>query len=253
MFFTTSDGVQISYSKTGKGKPLVFLHGLGKNASVFADTISSLGKNYQSLAPDLRNHGSSGQGVFSLKKLLEDIDSLLTKHGLKQATLVGHAFGAFLALKYAETRPKKVEKLVLLNDEHEFKGSRVNNPLTFLSMPSVSLLSKLSDAFSWHANADFSRLGNAPHPHVMHEMVHASSSQTFAQGERLMLAHKIHYKNIKAPTLIVQNRSDQVLPYWCFKELGDHMKGSTVIKTDTDRCLPFVQPKTVSDLLKQFA
>jgi len=253
MFLTTSDDVKLFYEKSGKGKPIIFLHGLGLNSTSFKDAISILKKSYTTYALDFRGHGKSGKGQISLDRLMQDIDNLIVKEGISSCTLVGHSFGSFIALKYAETRSKRIKKLVLLNEVHKLNLHHIKKSFILFGLPYLSVLGKIRDVFKLHHNVDFSTLKNSSYPHLVNEMVQSTDSQTLKYCERVMLSHKIDYDKVTVPTLIVQSTHDEIIPYWCFQELGDYLKDSTIIKTDSNHCLPYVQPKTVSDLVKQFA
>ncbi len=65
---------------------------------------------------DLRGHGlserpSSGYGLTTMS---DDLMCVIRKHEIKRATLIGHSFGAVLALKFAIEHPEAVERLVLV-------------------------------------------------------------------------------------------------------------------------------------------
>jgi len=253
MFFMTTDDVKIFYEKNGKGKPILFLHGLGTNSTTFKDAISVLKKSYTTYAMDLRGHGRSENGQITIERIVQDIDNLLVKEKIKKCTIVGHSLGSFIALKYAETRSHRVKKLILLNEIHEFDLHHLKKSFILFEYPYLMLLGKIADVFHKHRYVDFSKLKNSSIQHIALEIVQSTNPKIFTAYERLMKSHKIDYKKITIPVLIVQSTKDEIVPYWCFNELAKYLKDSTVIKTDSDHCLPYVQPGTVSSLIKQFA
>ena len=203
MHFTTSDDIKIFYEKAGKGKPIIFLHGLGLNSTSFKDAISILKKSYTTYAMDFRGHGKSEKGTINLDRLMKDIDNLLVKEGIDKCTIVGHSFGSFIALKYAETRPKWVKKLVLLNEVHELDVHHIKKSFLLFGLPYLSMLGKIRDVFKLHHNVDFSTLKNSSMPHLITQMVQSTDPKTCVACERIMLSHKIDYAKINVPTLIV--------------------------------------------------
>ena len=51
----------ITYKITGKGRPLLFVHGWAMNAEVWSGLSDNLSSNYQVISIDLRGHGKSKQ------------------------------------------------------------------------------------------------------------------------------------------------------------------------------------------------
>src|SRR5215831_19244308 len=52
-------GVELHYLTSGTGRPLVFIHGIWASARFFAPQLTALGRNYRTIALDLRGHGQS--------------------------------------------------------------------------------------------------------------------------------------------------------------------------------------------------
>lgn len=99
------------------GYPLVLLHGAGLSSVVWYPNISELSAQYRVYAVDCI--GDAGKSVVDrlLKKrsdyadwLREVFDGL----GIKQAYLLGHSYGGWLALNMALTYPQRVGRLILL-------------------------------------------------------------------------------------------------------------------------------------------
>ena len=97
-----SDGVELAYRETGKGRPVVLLHGLFSDSAMnwvkfgHADKIAAEG--FRVIMPDLRAHGLSGkphepehypQGI-----LARDLRELLAHLGLTDFDLGGFSLGA---------------------------------------------------------------------------------------------------------------------------------------------------------------
>lgn len=98
---------------------IIFLHGgPGYNSASFeistAETLS--GEGYYVIVYDRRGTGRSENvaGEYSFKEAISDLDKILKSYKIKKATLLGHSFGGALAVKFAQARKKKVNKIVLL-------------------------------------------------------------------------------------------------------------------------------------------
>src|SRR3989338_1058799 len=58
-FFKTTDGNNLHYRITGKGKPIIFVHGWAMNSLIWKYQSDKLAKDFQVIAVDLREHGKS--------------------------------------------------------------------------------------------------------------------------------------------------------------------------------------------------
>jgi pimeloyl-ACP methyl ester carboxylesterase len=86
------------------GRPVVLLHGLASNARIWEKVAPRLVQNgLQPLAPDLRGHGLTDKpdGDYGFETYARDLAAFSEACGLERPLLVGHSWGAMLALDYA--------------------------------------------------------------------------------------------------------------------------------------------------------
>lgn len=102
---------------SGEGAPLVALHGgFGLDHTYFRPWLDAL--RLQLILPDLRGCGRSprdGLADATIATLSEDLEELRAQLGHERWTVLGHSFGSYVALDYANRYPERVEKLVLLD------------------------------------------------------------------------------------------------------------------------------------------
>ena len=117
----TVDTLALWYRVAGRPQPgtapLVFLHGGPGQGSEHYERFA--GRHIEPLLQivyfDQRASGRSGRGapdLYTLDKLVDDIDSLRAALGVERISLVGHSFGGMLALEYAARHPERVASLV---------------------------------------------------------------------------------------------------------------------------------------------
>jgi 3-oxoadipate enol-lactonase len=102
----------ISYDVTGRGTPIVFIHGWTHNKSVWDDQVPAFSKRYRVVRYDSRGYGkSTGFSDESVEPL--DLLVLLEALRIDRAYIVGHSRGGDIALRFAAAYPQRVLGLVL--------------------------------------------------------------------------------------------------------------------------------------------
>ena len=116
MDLVTDDGCRLWTTRTGTGEPLVLCHG----GPGFWDTFEDLAYLLADVAAvhrwDQRGCGrSERRGPYTVARGLADLDAVLGHHGLARAALLGHSWGAELALRYTLAHPDRVTRLVYVS------------------------------------------------------------------------------------------------------------------------------------------
>jgi pimeloyl-ACP methyl ester carboxylesterase len=102
----------------GDGAPVVLLHGLASNARIWDGVAQRLaGAGLRVAALDLRGHGESEQPAagYDFATVCRDLEAALAALGAGRPVLVGHSWGANVALQYAAERAGAVAGLVLVD------------------------------------------------------------------------------------------------------------------------------------------
>ena len=93
----------------GQGEPIMILHGgPGMDHSMFGDYLDPLASHYRLILVDQRSQGKSDRAPedsWSIKQMAADVVALAEALGLKRYTVLGHSFGAMVALQNAVDYP----------------------------------------------------------------------------------------------------------------------------------------------------
>ena len=112
-------GVRLHVVDTGPSggvPPVVLLAGLGLDHESWAGPAATLARHHRVVGIDLRGTGRSDAPTegYSLERLAQDVITVLNRLDLSDVVLVGHSFGAQIALLVAATVPGRLGRLALV-------------------------------------------------------------------------------------------------------------------------------------------
>ena len=121
----------LNFETSGKGRePLVLLHGIMENLSIWEDLEKHLSDKFSLIKIDLPGHGKSK--LFqenSIEFMMEKVKEVLDYMKIKNFHLLGHSMGGYVCLAFAEVYPERLKSLTLffsstLADSEEMKNIR---------------------------------------------------------------------------------------------------------------------------------
>lgn len=113
----TEDGVRLWASRSGEGDPLVLCHGGPGLWDMFGDMAAMLGDRASVIRWDQRGCGRSQRcaGPWTTDRFVADLDVVRRHFGLDRMALLGHSWGAQLALSYTLAHPERVSTLIYVS------------------------------------------------------------------------------------------------------------------------------------------
>jgi proline iminopeptidase len=126
-FIDAGDGVRLWYSETGKGSPVVVVHGgPGMDHYSVAADLAPLARHHRVIYYDQRGGGQStlpsDASLLTIEHHVNDLEALRKQLGLSKVTLLAHSFGPAIAALYAIRYPERVERMVFLSPIPPRKG-----------------------------------------------------------------------------------------------------------------------------------
>lgn len=167
LFVTTSDSVKLFVKRSGKGRPVLFIHGgPGSTAYYFEQEGGTVfEKDVEMIYMDQRGCGRSSfapNGDYSLERVTRDFDEVRKALGIKTWAVMPHSFGGILATRYALDYASTIDKMVFLNctiDINHSAKSGIAKTIDILKLEgkdrayllndTVPLLERWGNAF-WH-------------------------------------------------------------------------------------------------------
>ena len=115
-----ANGIAIHFVEEGAGPLVILLHGFPYTWFEWRNQIAALaGAGYRVVVPDIRGFGESGKPAnvadYTVLHCAGDVVALLHALGERQAVLVGHDLGAWVAAAAARLRPDLFPALALVS------------------------------------------------------------------------------------------------------------------------------------------
>jgi pimeloyl-ACP methyl ester carboxylesterase len=232
--FLEVDGVRLHYVERGEGDPLVLLHGNGSMIEDFASSglVGLAAKKHRVIVFDRPGFGHSERPrttIWTPDAQADLIRKALEKIGVASALVLGHSWGASVAVALAQRHPESVRGLVLASGYY-YPSARAD--VLAMSLPSIPVL---GDVLRYTVSPLISRLiwpllmrkifGPKPMPAKFRKFpkemsLRPSQLRASAAESALMIpnafAAERRYGDIKVPVAIVAGEDDRLI------DIDDH-------------------------------
>lgn len=158
---TASDGCRLVHLVEGRGPTLVLVHGGLARSSAWIATADVLRTSYTCVLPDLRAHGASDWGGGpDLDRSATDLLELLDVWGPTHA-LVGHSYGALVALEAARRAAPGAVGRLLLYEPPLSVARPVMDDATVARVQAAAADGRFEDALGLHLSSSAGGLTDA--------------------------------------------------------------------------------------------
>jgi pimeloyl-ACP methyl ester carboxylesterase len=194
-------GIRYYYEISGRGTPLLLLHGGLGTHDMFGANLGALAAKHQVIAVDLQGHGRTALGdrPISLDAMGKDMTGVLAAVGVARADVVGYSMGAGVALRFALASPQAVNKLVLLSAPISRDGF-YPEMLPMQAAVGAAMAEMMKDTPMYQAYAAV-----APHPEEFPRLLDAVGA---LMREPYDWAEDV--KSLAPPTLLVYGDADMI-------------------------------------------
>ncbi len=220
------DGAQLHYTRCGEGPVVVLVHGANGTWNDFTATlIADLARDHTVVALDRPGHGWSHAvpGRLGLAENIVALTMLLRILKLEDVTLVGHSYGAAVAMGTAIETPALVRHVVAVTpctaiDQRNARYSAaplVGGPAGLVLFHFVSLLLM---PFAQPLRADAWHPERAPRGWTASRLFAYVPSQMHATARNFRSLHtdmkwlEAHLPRLLAPLTVLAGESDRVTP-----------------------------------------
>jgi len=252
------NGWEYAYSDEGSGPPIVLLHGLEMDSSMFDHQVEALRGIYRVITIDAPGHGGSA-GVpvgIDFYQYAEMIAGVADQLGVGAAVWGGQSMGGFTIMRLALLRPERVKGLILIDTQaHSEDPDKLAQYEAFLTVsldPGVTedlvnilMLILFSQTYADKPESDEWRKKllaiDVPAAHAMIRAVFDRDDVHARLGE------------ITAPAVVIHGEEDIAIEIERGEELARDLPDATFVRVpDAGHASPWEQPAPVTKAVKDF-
>ncbi|MBW1298866.1 alpha/beta fold hydrolase [Aquimarina litoralis] len=224
-------GIEINYNITGKGTPLVFLHGFLENLKMWDEIVTRISQNHTCITIDLLGHGKTDciGYIHTIEDMAYVVKAVLDNSINTKPIFVGHSMGGYVSLAYLDLFPEEVSGLILLNstsfpdsEERKINRSRAidivkKNPNAYTSMAIANLFAEKNRE---QYKSEIEKIKNEASAMPLQGIIAA------LEGMKIRKDHTETLQNFSGSKTIIAGKKDPVLSY------EQSLKESEICNTD---------------------
>lgn len=251
-------GINVSYSDTGKGKAVVFLHGFLGNKTLWDYYTKQLASStIRVISIDLLGHGATDclSYVHTMEEMAEGVVEVLKHLKLRKYYLVGHSMGGYVALALVENYPDDIKGLCMFHSSAKADSLQKQKDRN----RAIKVVKRNAKFFIDEAIPNLFNTKQKPNKlgvEKAKKIALTTSKQGIVaalEGMKIRLDREIILKFAPYPVLYIIGKEDNVLPY------QDLIKQATLADMGTYELLNnvghmgfFEAKKECLEILKEF-
>jgi esterase len=243
-----ANDTELHYQVIGEGSPVLMIHGLllGNMATWYFGAMSRIVKTHRVILYDLRGHGFSGKppSGYNLETMSRDLDALVDQLRLDTFALVGHSYGALIALRYALQNPARVTRLSLI--EGPLPAGRSLQMDDFRQQDPEAMLRALPDELQKQL-LDGSRQGRRLMERLRFLLDDTDLLQHLKTEEDV---RNEDLARLKIPTQMIYGEKSQIRDV--AERLAQHIPASSLFYLPGGHYLPSEHPQALGELIGDF-
>lgn len=261
------DGVRLAYASVGNGAPLVktanWMNHLQYDweSPTFRHLFLELARDFRLLRYDARGNGMSDWDVdqLSLDAWVTDLEAVVNAAGLERFPLFAMSQGCAISVAFAVRHPERISHLILYGGFARGAYVRAKNELEL--QKAKALASLMRTGWGDDSSAYRQLFSSLFMPGATHEQL-----EKFAERQRLTTSPECAYRyfettrgldvsellpKVRAPTLVMHVRGDQVQPFDGGRELAAGIPGARFVAMQGQNHIPLPQDPSTARILEE--
>lgn len=253
------NGINLNYESAGSGRPIVFVHGLGADLSLWNNQASALEKEMKIVRHDVRGFGNSDKITSpppSIELWAADLYGLIKALRFDKVIVAGHSMSGMTVLRFALNHPELTEAIVVIDGTSEFspeaKKILTDRAATVRKDGMVAVVDRVINAAFY---SDFlAKNKDTIIARYRETMVRNDVASYAAACEAITKCNLTEeLGKLQVPTLILVGEADVVTPVAAAEKLNKAISNSLMkIIPNAGHITPLEQPAILTNTVRRF-
>ena len=264
--FVEIDGQRIHVTRSGRGRPILLLHGLTASHYSFRHLAPLLEDGFEVITIDLNGFGLTERprlrDHYALGHQADLIVRVLDTFGIGECDVLGHSYGATVAATLAKQHPFRVGKLVFVSPASAFDpmpwyvhfapGKEVFYRLALLLLSDPRRYHRIAGR-AFHVEGSFTEADSEVYrSHLLVEGLR-SAWYGFFHSMRDPSFPGSAYDSLDHPVLILAGEHDKIVRLWKCEDLaGRLIRSKLEVIPDCGHSAPEEKPAEVAERTRRF-
>jgi pimeloyl-ACP methyl ester carboxylesterase len=248
------NGIQLAYTRRGKGTPLVLVHGFPLDHHLWDEVVPLLEDRFDLILPDLRGFGESSavDSFYTMEDYALDLAGLLDHLGIQKTAIAGHSMGGYVALAFTRLFPERVRGLALVSsqvlaDSEERKQGRYKSAAEVAEHGIASVVATMTPKFT-----PDERLQSFARQSMERQQPAAYIGALKAMAERVDSAPLLSAFNF--PVVVIHGDADALIPIERAREVKAVLPQAHLVEVSGAGHMPMMEAKEqTAEALKHLA
>lgn len=261
--FTMSDGHRVGLAVSGRGVPIVVVHGFTAEGFLYAQTLHRLvSKGFKVVAIDMAGHGGTqglpfGGGYLGSYSAL--MGQAVTELGIRKAIFAGHSMGGRVVAQLAANQPNRTIAALLIDAIVGDQWDRMVNvfrisPPLLAGMGLALAVDTASTAPLFHDPSQAAKLGRLLTPTIVGHatrpwrMVGPAVSILRSRGSRHILEA---LADREVPTFVIHGERDLIVPICTARSAAQRSNGELIVVKRASHSWLLKDPETLPAIVAE--
>lgn len=245
-------GANLAYSDSGKGNPVVLIHGYLESLEIWSGFAEKLAKKYRVINVDLPGHGRSGlySSMNTMAVMADSVKTVMDHLSIGRAVVIGHSMGGYVTLAMADIFPEMIVGFCLfhshaLPDSEDKKLNRDREALLVKEGKKSQFINmNISNSFAEDNHESFRKQID----HAM-EIASGTSDEGIIKALAGMKARPDRrdvVKNSAEPVMIIAGKKDYYIPFDVYEEHFNLAHKTSVLVLENSGHMGFIEERDKS-------
>ncbi len=263
--FATTEGGRIAYVESGRGEPIVLIHGMPTSAFLWRNVAPRLAGHFRVYAVDLLGFGDSDKpqnADLSIAAQAKYLRGFMAHVGWEKGAVAGHDIGGGIAQLLAVEHPELVRKLILLDtiayDSWPIPEiERLKEPAWHEIIERIDLRKGFREALE-RGTHDNERVDDelvsryvAPFQGLEGRRAYLRCARALRTQDLLSVMERV--EQLEIPTLVVWGETDDYQPLAYGRRLAERMRrAQLVVLPEAGHFVQEDKPEEVASVIEDF-